>query len=328
MTAKKETKAKLIEIVLDREEAIIKGIVKKSPGHLRHYIRGRMGIDKKIKGDLERLVMDQETYIIELDKVHVFPLTRVIPENVVLDEDDPLLPIIEVANETYGDDLVMNYYKIPIEDFGDTLAKFIAAEVQSVTSPADSTEISMAIAAGAICRAAEQLMNVASALESKAREMHKPEKIDDERPLGEVVANKIEEATQQAISETPLSNERVELSLKIDHEGATFEDITRKTSAEAPTERVIEEIPCVQIAAADWLAAPDVRAWVADRKNKVAQLWCGDVFVVFDHGEGPNSPTSEPDHAMPEWLWNKISDVMRKRDVGYAVVRLLNTDVP
>lgn len=307
MTAKKATKQEMTDRLYKHLESTVRNIIAETPDQLDAWLRQVLQLYKMTKKELNAKFASTFAVINEPPlAAYSFPLTKVIPENVVLDEDDITVQVIKVANEAYGDDLVMNYHKIPIEDFGDTLAKFIAAEIGSIADSGDDMHNACVAASIALDRAAEQLESVSSALTSKARELLSPERVEGLPSLGEAV----------------------ELSLKIDHEGATFEDITRKTSAEAPTERVIEEIPCVQIAAADWLAAPDVKAWVANRKNKVAQLWCGDVFVVFDHGEGPNSPISEPDHAMPEWLWNKIDDVMRKRDMGYAVIRLLNTDTP
>jgi hypothetical protein len=92
--------------------------------------------------------------------------------------------------------------------------------------------------------------------------------------------------------------------------------------------RSVREIPCIAIAAADWLAQPDVQAWAKKRANGVPRLWCEDVFTVYDHDEGPHSPISDPEYAMPQWLWNEIAEILKERGIGYAIVRLLNTEAP
>jgi hypothetical protein len=96
--------------------------------------------------------------------------------------------------------------------------------------------------------------------------------------------------------------------------------------AEEAVQRGIEEIPCIQIAAKDWLAKRDVKAWVNSPEMKVPQLWCGDIFTIWDDEEGPASPVSDPEYAMPLWLWNEIKKIMRERKVEYAIVRLMNED--
>lgn len=40
-----------------------------------------------------------------------------------------LIEIMKVASSAYPDDLIMRYHKNPKHDFGDTLAKFLAAEI-------------------------------------------------------------------------------------------------------------------------------------------------------------------------------------------------------
>lgn len=90
--------------------------------------------------------------------------------------------------------------------------------------------------------------------------------------------------------------------------------------------RTVKEIPCIQISASDWLACKDVREWASQAKNGVPRLWCDDVFTVYDHGEGPHSPVSDPEYAMPQWLWDEIDKIMKEQNIGYAVVRLLNEE--
>ena len=63
MADKKMTKTELIEFVLDREKKIIDEIAFHAPDNLKRYIRERFDVNKKTKGELERLIMLQETYI-------------------------------------------------------------------------------------------------------------------------------------------------------------------------------------------------------------------------------------------------------------------------
>jgi len=87
-----------------------------------------------------------------------------------------------------------------------------------------------------------------------------------------------------------------------------------------------EVIPCVQFDATDWLAREDVQAWLKNPENCVPQLFTGDVFTVWDHGEGPHSPVSSPDNAMPQWMWDEIGKILEDRGIEYAIVRLINYD--
>lgn len=92
--------------------------------------------------------------------------------------------------------------------------------------------------------------------------------------------------------------------------------------------RPAELADCVQIAAEDWLREPDVQTWLDNRANGVARLFCGDVFTVYDHGEGPHSPISSPENAMPRWLWDEIEKILKEKHVDYCVVRLMNVEEP
>lgn len=63
MTDKKMTKTEIMNLVLDREKTIISEIVLRAPDNLKRYIKERFDVNKKTKGELERIVMLQETYI-------------------------------------------------------------------------------------------------------------------------------------------------------------------------------------------------------------------------------------------------------------------------
>lgn len=88
----------------------------------------------------------------------------------------------------------------------------------------------------------------------------------------------------------------------------------------------VEVIPCVQIPARLLLARADVKAWIENKDNAVPVLFCGDVFTVFDSGEGPHSPLSSPDHAMPGDVWGMIDGILAKKGINYCVVRLMNVE--
>lgn len=87
--------------------------------------------------------------------------------------------------------------------------------------------------------------------------------------------------------------------------------------------RHVEEVPCIQISAKDWIDKPDVAAWIAKAENYVPQLWTGDFFTIYDNGEGPHCPDDNPG-SMPRWLWNEIEKIMCEKELEYAVIRFMN----
>ena len=91
-----------------------------------------------------------------------------------------------------------------------------------------------------------------------------------------------------------------------------------------PKDRLIDQIPCIQITAKDWIERADVQEWLHKPENCVPRLWCDDFFIVYDNGEGPHSPTGGEESAMPLWLWNKIEEIMKDKGLKYAIVRLMN----
>lgn len=71
-----------------------------------------------------------------------------------------LLDVIRIADEAYGDGLVMDYYSYPGLDFGDSLAKFITEEIKDTYSETLSDDDKLLTASEAINKAALQLMDV------------------------------------------------------------------------------------------------------------------------------------------------------------------------
>ena len=79
--------------------------------------------------------------------------------------------------------------------------------------------------------------------------------------------------------------------------------------------RVVKTAPCLKIEAADWLDTNDVRHW--RKKGSSIATWagvdggCGDIFTVYDHGEGPDCDD------MPYWLWKKIKEYAKTAGFEY-----------
>lgn len=174
MAEKKRTKKELIEAILDHEEAALRNIVHGFPHQLRDYIKRLMRIKTLTKIELELHHIFQEA---PSQRAYLTPLTKVIPENVVLSEDDPLLPIIKVADEAYGDGLVMDYYKVPTGEFGDTLASFIVRELEGALMPDGANAETFEAAAHLLTAAAGQLDDVAEALAREAGKMRNPDNL-------------------------------------------------------------------------------------------------------------------------------------------------------
>lgn len=98
-------------------------------------------------------------------------------------------------------------------------------------------------------------------------------------------------------------------------------------------------IPCLQIEAGDWIHKPEVRHWLENAGGGVASwstwdtstfdesvLYPGDIFTLYDHGDGPDNPEMHPagSAAMPGWLWAKIENAVRSAGLTYCIVRLLD----
>ena len=85
--------------------------------------------------------------------------------------------------------------------------------------------------------------------------------------------------------------------------------------------RNIRTAPCIKVYAGDWLGTNDVRGWKAN--NPSVATWgpsngtgYGDVFTVYDHGEGPDSED------MPQWLWKRITKIAQEAGHDYCIVWL------
>jgi hypothetical protein len=83
---------------------------------------------------------------------------------------------------------------------------------------------------------------------------------------------------------------------------------------------VVTRAPCLKIEAADWLDTNDVRHWLS--KEKCVATWAGDsgcsgdIFTVYDHGEGPDRDD------MPSWLWKEIEAYVKAAGFEYCIIWL------
>jgi hypothetical protein len=72
--------------------------------------------------------------------------------------------IMDKANQAYPDDLIRAYWDEPHANHGDTLARFIVAELQDVFDSEANDATNLKAARNAITRAAKELTDVAEAL--------------------------------------------------------------------------------------------------------------------------------------------------------------------
>jgi hypothetical protein len=79
----------------------------------------------------------------------------------------------------------------------------------------------------------------------------------------------------------------------------------------------------------------DFRKWLARMAGHGLATWhhagqetpgeYSDVFVIYDHDEGPDAPTGNtPETGMPQPVWNAVCKICKAAGVGYAIVRLKN----
>lgn len=93
-----------------------------------------------------------------------------------------------------------------------------------------------------------------------------------------------------------------------------------------------EKAHCLMIDAegAGWMENPGVRRWIeSDQVAHWPLAAGGDVFTVYDHGDGPDCPEvmAAGPGVMPQWLWERIVDCVQ--DAGlvdeYVIIRLMGT---
>ena len=82
------------------------------------------------------------------------------------------------------------------------------------------------------------------------------------------------------------------------------------------SERATNVIPCLMIEAADWIDTNDVRHWVNTCSVATWGSPNGDIFTLYDHGDGPDKDE------MPDWLWEFIEAYVREAGLEYCIVRL------
>jgi hypothetical protein len=177
MTKKEMTKQEMTDALYKHLESTVRSITEATPDQLGAWLRQVLQLYKMTKKELRAKFAATFAEMNEPPlKAYRFPYGKITPENVVLDEDDPFTEIIKTADEAYGEGLVMSYYKVPTDDFGDTLASFIAREISSGLAPTgDIIARDYEAAADLMMRASEQLDDVARALEAKAETLHPPE---------------------------------------------------------------------------------------------------------------------------------------------------------
>ena len=77
-----------------------------------------------------------------------------------------LLEIIKIADEAYGDDLIMQYHKDRDREHGDSLAKFIAIELEETYDDSTDRQEQLYEARRVMNRALEDVGRVLAALEN------------------------------------------------------------------------------------------------------------------------------------------------------------------
>lgn len=77
--------------------------------------------------------------------------------------------IIQIADKAYPDGLVGCYFREPAEDHGDTLAQFIAAEIQDTFNPKDSDCEQLEEAMRVLRKATNEIADVMDALDCEYR---------------------------------------------------------------------------------------------------------------------------------------------------------------
>ena len=73
--------------------------------------------------------------------------------------------LIKIADEAYGDGLVLRYHNNRHGDFGDSLASFVARELSDTFCPEDKTSFQLEEACSTMPAAIEDLRRVQAALE-------------------------------------------------------------------------------------------------------------------------------------------------------------------
>jgi hypothetical protein len=87
--------------------------------------------------------------------------------------------IIAIANKAYPDDMIQGYFKKPRANLGDTLAKFVASELDSTYGEDVPDAEQLCTAARVVEKAASELTKVANAFRAKLYEPLK--KLEEQR---------------------------------------------------------------------------------------------------------------------------------------------------
>lgn len=96
-----------------------------------------------------------------------------------------------------------------------------------------------------------------------------------------------------------------------------------------------DTLSCYRLYAADLFDDPAFREWLNRRVGKGLATWhvggepheFSDVFVIYDHGEGDESPRSAlEENAMPEHCWDAICALCEAEGIEYGLLWLLNME--
>lgn len=79
-----------------------------------------------------------------------------------------LQQLINIANDAYPDDMILQYFEKPKGNHGDTLAKFITVELEETFSEESDSDTQIAEAIRAMNTAKREIDNVIRGLEAHA----------------------------------------------------------------------------------------------------------------------------------------------------------------
>lgn len=91
-------------------------------------------------------------------------------------------------------------------------------------------------------------------------------------------------------------------------------------------------VPCVRIYAEDLFEMPEFQTWMEDWTGAGLATWhvsgespgeYSDVFILYDHGEGPESP-DVGESGMPQECWDLLCKFCKENHIDYAILWLIN----
>lgn len=96
--------------------------------------------------------------------------------------------------------------------------------------------------------------------------------------------------------------------------------------------RLGEQLTCYTIHATELFEDEEFQEWLNGSVGKGLATWhtggepgeMSDIFVIYDHGEGDESPWSAGETGMPEKFWERIHELCKGRGITYGLLRLVN----